>query len=1111
VSVLFCDLVDFTAFSEKADPEDVGATLRPYHARLQQEIEHFGGTVEKFIGDAVMAVFGAPVAHEDDAERAVRAGLRIVNAIEELNQSHPGRELALRIGINTGEAVVSLGSGVGDRQGLVAGDMVNTASRIESIAPTGGVVVGEATYRATKDLFDYDELDPVTVKGKVEPLAVWRAIAARGRYGGDVDIRPQTPFIGRDDELEMLKRMLGRAMKERSSQLVSLIGEPGVGKTRLVREFFAYIDSRPDLLVYWRQGRCLPYGDGITFWGLGEIVKAQAGILESDTPGEAADKLGATVDATVEDEGERDWLKSRLAPLIGLVSGETSEPAERLDSFGAWRKFFETMASTHPLILAIEDLHWADPAMIEFLEHLLDWSADVPMLVLCTARPELFERHPAWGGGKRNSTTISLSPLSDEEVGRLVAALLPRWALPDEIHELLLGRAEGNPLYAEEFARMLSDRELVREGEAGVPVEAWTGIPFPESIQALIAARLDTLSPDRKALLQDASVVGKTFWSGALSSMRGTDERTVQEGLHELTRKELVRPARTSSVKDQTEYAFWHILIRDVAYAQIPRASRARKHRLVAEWTQALAGDRVADQAEVLAYHYEQALELARAAGASDEAAKLEGPTRRFVLMAGDRAMGLDASRAVEHYGEALRLLPHEDAERARVLARAADAARRASLFVDAEARYEEAIAAFRAQRLMVEAGGAMVRLANVLWHRGETARSHEVLTDAIALLEQQDPGRELAHAYAEQSFEKLVMAEFEAVLEWAEKTIVLCQKVGSEEQMPIALGLRGAARWVLGDPGGLDDIRQGLEMSLAHSLFRESMRLHAILAEVLWLAEGPHASLEASQAGIELAEARGSVDWAMLNRSQTLAPLFDLGRWDEVVTTSDRLIRWSRAAGEGYQSIEAEIRKGEVLLHRGRLDEAARLTEASLPAARGIAEPQLLMVALAVAAKVRQGCGDVAGSLELVHELDAMRGGRSAWYQAPQLSDLVRTCVAGNDLALAERLTKNVPVHAVRHRLNVMTAHALLDEAKGELESASRTYTEVAERWEEYGSSLERGQTLLGAGRCLLRLGRPEASGYLERARSTFDGLEAGPLAAETTALLEDASALAS
>jgi class 3 adenylate cyclase len=656
VSVLFCDLVGFTSDSDRQDPEDVQARIRPYHARLRQEIERYGGTVEKFVGDAVMAVFGAPVAHEDDPERAVRAGLRILEAIAELNDTDPDLGLQVRVGINTGEAVVALSARSAQGEGLVTGDVVNTAARIQSVAPVNGVAVGEQTYRATSRDFDYEPLDPASVKGKAEPLPLWRARAVRARFRTDTSREFTTPLVGRELEKPLLIGTFERATQQRSVQLVTVVGEPGVGKSRLAAELWVYVDAKPGI-IRWRQGRCLPYGAGITFWALGEIVKAEAGILESDSAEVASAKLDAAVSP---DEPERQWLLQRLAPLVGV---EAASPAERQELFTAWRRFLEGLAISRPSVLVFEDLHWADEALLAFLEYLAEWSQGVPLLVLCTARPELYERRPGWGAGQRNSHTINLSPLSDQETAELVSYLISTTGLSHELEQEVLERAGGNPLFAEEFVRLLADRGF--DPDQAV---------LPDSVQALIAARLDTLPQERKSLLQDAAVLGKVFWAGALAEMGRRDQGEVELALHELARKELLRPSLASSMAGEREYSFWHLLVRDVAYGQIPRAERARRHRAAAAWIERKAGERVEDLAEVLAYHYLQALELAEAAGDAAQAEELAAPARRFLALAGERSLGLDTAQAEARLARALELTPIEDPERADLLVRWADA-----------------------------------------------------------------------------------------------------------------------------------------------------------------------------------------------------------------------------------------------------------------------------------------------------------------------------------------------------------------------------------------------------------------------------------------------------
>ena len=466
---------------------------------------------------------------------------------------------------------------------------MNTASRLQSSAPVNGILVGEQTKRATSHVIDYREAEPVVAKGKSAPVIVWEAVQARSRFGVDVRQHGGAPLVGRTRELDALTGTLERVAQEREPQLVTLVGLPGIGKSRLVWELFGAIE-RGDRLVYWRQGRSLPYGEGVSFWAVAEMVKAHAGILEDDDPEVVTDKLNRAVRDVVDDEG--DWVAARLRPLLGETELDAG-PSSRDESFTAWRTFFESLAERHPLVLVFEDIHWADDGLLDFVEHLTDWSSGVPLLVLCSARPELFERRPGWGGGKLNALTLALSPLSHEDSATLLSLVLARTVLPAETQQALLERASGNPLYAEQFARLYAERGSVDD------------LPLPEGVQGLIAARLDSLPAEEKSLLQDAAVMGKVFWSGALAG-----DSAVAERLHALERKEFIRRERRSSVAGEGEFAFRHALVRDVAYGQIPRAERAAKHVRAAGWIEGLG--RPQDHAELLAGHYVAALELDR-------------------------------------------------------------------------------------------------------------------------------------------------------------------------------------------------------------------------------------------------------------------------------------------------------------------------------------------------------------------------------------------------------------------------------------------------------------------------------------------------------------------
>ena len=666
VSVLFCDLVGFTSRSERLDVEDVRGVLAPYYQRLRAELERFGGTVEKFIGDAVMALFGAPVAHEDDPERAVRAALAIREAIAEANRQEPDLDLHVRIGVTSGEALVALDAQPSQGEGMASGDVVNTAARLQAAAPTDGVLVDEATFRATERAISYRPAEPVAAKGKAEPVAVWQAVEPRASLGVDVAQAPAAALVGRERELALLRAALARAREDQAPQLVTLVGVPGIGKSRLVFELLQQVKAEPELTI-WRQGRCLPYGEGVALWALGEMVKAQAGIFESDPAEVAAVKLDRAVGDLIADEREAAWVTAHLQPLVGLGGTATLSDDRRGEAFAAWRRFLEALAERDPAVLVVEDLHWADDVLLDFLDYLVDWAADVPLLVVATARPELLVRRPGWGGGKSNTTIVSLVPLSEHDIARLIAGLLEQTLLRAELQTALLARAGGNPLYAEEYVRMLVDRGFLRRAGGTWRLERAEELPLPETVQGIIAARLDVLSPQEKALLQDAAVLGKVAWLGGLAALAASEPFALEKSLHALERRELLRRERRSAVEGERQYAFRHVLVRDVAYGQLPRAARADRHRRAAEWLQGLSPDRAEDRAELLAHHWRAALQFAQATG--QDTASLAEHARHALRDAGDRAMDLNAfATAARWYAAALELWPDGDAERPRLL-----------------------------------------------------------------------------------------------------------------------------------------------------------------------------------------------------------------------------------------------------------------------------------------------------------------------------------------------------------------------------------------------------------------------------------------------------------
>ncbi|GIU94705.1 MAG: guanylate cyclase [Gaiellaceae bacterium] len=940
VTVVFCDLVGFTARAESMDPEDVEALLRPYHERVRSELERHGGTVEKFIGDAVMALFGAPTAHEDDPERAVRAALAIREfALEE--------GLELRVGVTTGEALVRLDARPEGGEGMASGDVVNTAARLQAAAPVNGVIVDEPTYRATRQAIDYEDAEPVEAKGKSEPIAVWQATRAHARLGVDVAHDARSPLVGRARELAAVQDAFERARHGRTPQLLTIVGVPGMGKSRLVWELQRIVDADPELIT-WRQGRCLAYGDGVTLWALAEIVKAEAGISEQDSPADVAAKLrAATVEAVL--EADVSWVESHLLALVGLAEEAELGSDRRNEAFSAWRAFLEGLAEQRPLVVVFEDLHWADETLLDFVDELVDWIADVPLLVVATARPELLERRPGWGGGKLNATTITLSPLTSEETAQLLASALGTPVLPAETQATLLERAGGNPLYAEQFAELYVERGSTDE------------LALPETLQGIIAARLDGLSLDEKALLQDAAVVGKVFWAGAL----GREEADVVATLHSLERKGFVRRQRRSSVEGQGEIAFAHALVRDVAYGQIPRAERAAKHRRVAEWIESLG--RPEDHAEMRAYHWRSALDLTRAAGAPD--ADLAERARLALRDAGDRAAGLNShTAAASFYDEALALWSEGDADRADLLFRLA----RALFAAYNENRREQALVAARDALLAagdpVRAGEAESFLANVAWDRGHDdevrahlARARELVGDSVSA----SAARVLASSARILELDD----EFEAAMELAQAALEMASELGLDELRAHALTTRGMARNDL-DPGsGTADIEQALELALEidspiAAAIVNNLGVYAMFAGDIQRADELYAEAQ------RLGERFGNKAIVRFTRGNRIWADFMLGRWDRALEHADEFVAECEAGSPHTQ--ESNVRTVRAMMREARGDAAGALEDVRIAVdiSRDRVDRRSFLGALATLGSRLAAQGQIDAARETVDEL---------------------------------------------------------------------------------------------------------------------------------------------
>jgi class 3 adenylate cyclase/tetratricopeptide (TPR) repeat protein len=1078
VTVLFCDLVGFTSSSDNADPEDVRARLVPFHTTVKREIEVHGGTLDKFIGDAALGVFGWPIGHEDDPERAVRAALAIQEAIEDVNRRDPGLELQVHQGLATGEAVLAGGAGpmVGES---VIGDTVNTAARLESAASPGTILVADSTYELTNAAVVYEGVPPVVAKGKSQPLRAWRPLAIRSRPL--ISERPAgTPFVGRSDELQGLRRAFEEAIARSGLAVTTIVGEPGVGKSRLLAEFRTSLESA-GRGPRWLRGRCLPYGEGVTYWPLVEIVSALAGIEEADPPERRADLVDTLMASLAADPAERPWLSARVLPLVG-AGGET--PVEREESFTAWTRLLEHVARRGPTVVVVEDVHWAEPGLVAFLDHLVAGPPAAPILLALTARPEFEGLAPA----REGETRLALGPLPETEAAQLLDGLLDRLdvdAGDDEVRSRLLEQAGGNPLFAQELAHA-----VLEQGSAPDPA-------LPPSLQALIGARLDTLPSAHRELLLNASVIGRVFWAAAVAFLTGADQDTVPPALGTLESKEFVRRQAPSGLPGELEYVFWHDLIREVAYARMPRAVRAERHRSVIAWIEQTDGDRLPDRAEKLASHATKALELARAAR-SDEVPELATIASRYLRMAAGRSMALDVSRAEEQFASALSLLAEDDLERPRVLTGMAEAAFHAGRLAEADERYREAIDALQAQAATLEAGDAMVRRSVVLEYRGETTEGRALLTRAIGLLEGLAPSRELARALATAAGSALVSGRYEAAVVEAGRAVEVAEWVGEPVAAARARAFRGYAHALRGNADGLDEQRAAVRALLELGQGRATAIAYLNLGSSLGHTEGPEAALDLFREAFSFARTRGLEEMALAVEDGMMTMLYELGRWDELLELGERVVDGARRQGSTYDEVFADADRAVVRACREGA-EARAFCEDVLARARPLQDQPLQLWALVAVGLARATAGELGAARDAVVEArDLTRA--DPLVRAAEVPHLVRLAVETGDSALAVDLLDGLQDVALpRYRLSVQAARAVIDEVEGDAQKAGAAFLAAERRWERWGHVLEAGQAALGAARCFLRSGQAEeAAAARDRAERRFEQLGAAPLLVE-------------
>jgi class 3 adenylate cyclase/tetratricopeptide (TPR) repeat protein len=925
VTVLFADLVGFTVLSEPADPEDVRELLSAYFDICTSLIERYGGMVEKFIGDAVMALWGAPVAQEDDAERAVRTALDLTQAVALLGEELGRPELQLRAGVATGEAAVNLRA---RGQGMVAGDLVNTASRIQTAAAPGTVLVSDATRRTTEAAISYKDAGTHLLKGKEEPVQLYEAVRVVAGVGGLMKSEGlEPPFVGRDRELRFVKDLFHATAEDRRAHLVQVSGIAGIGKSRLSWELFKYLDGL-SASAWWHRGRCLSYGEGVTYWALAEMVRGRAGILEAEGRASALTKLHETVVEHVPEEEERRFVEPRLAQLVGLEERSSSDKTEL---FSAWRLFFERLARTYPVVMVFEDMQWADPSLVEFIDHLLDFSRNHPMLVMTLARPETETSESR----RRNVTSIYLEPLDPTSMGRLLDGFVP--GLPLELRAKILERAEGVPLYLVETVRMLLDKGLlVREGPAYAPAGEISTLEVPETLHALVASRLDQMPTEERLLVQDAAVLGKSFTRQAVAAVTDRLVGDLDGLLASLVAKEVFSIQLDPRSPERGQYAFVQDLMRTVAYETLSRHDRRRKHLEAADYLESAWGQDEEEIVEVVASHLLSAYRLDESA---EDASVTRERARIMLVRAGERAASLAAGEEAEGYFDKAAPLSDSNLERAELVERAGQMAELRGRAEDAIVRYEQAVALFEEAGQTRQAARCEARIAGVEYQMGLIERAVDRMLRAREAMGGDEADPDLATVSAQLGRMLALADRSEEAAPHLEEALELAELLELPEVYAQALGSKAVfllRRNRLDEAGIL--LRRSLEVAIEHDLSAAALRAYNNLAVVHEAKDAFADAFELTDRLRELAHRVGDRFWELNCLAGAIGTLVWLGRWDQALawsdeaTSAEELATLGSIAGGVLDTISVHV-------HRGNIEAADEIVELvqrmlSLPAA---------------------------------------------------------------------------------------------------------------------------------------------------------------------------------
>ncbi len=1102
-TLLFADIVGFTNLGERHDPELVATLVASTFERLAREVARYEGTIEKFAGDALLAVFGVPTAHEDDPERAVRAALEMQAAMVQFGAAAGDRPaLALRIGIETGEVLVDLTRARDERDLFVTGDAVNTAARLQSAAEPGAIVVGPSAYAASRDIVEYRELPVLELRGKALPVAAWQAVSVKARRGDRrAPLGIGGPLVGREHEMTLLKDTVRRAVEDGRPHLVTVIGSAGVGKSRLAWELEKYLDGLPQV-HRWRKGRCLAYS-ARSFGAVADIVKADASVHDDDPPAVTRQKLRGRIAELAIPAADVPVVSAALEAVLA-VEDPRDHPRDhpREELFEAWRRTLSAVAAADPLVLVFEDVHWADDGSLAFIDFLVRW-AEGPMVVLCLARHELLETRPGWGGGLTNALTVFLEPLPAAATARLMDGLL-EGGVPEPLRQRIVALSEGNPLFAEEMVRMLVDRGALRFADGHWELAHDVGsIDIPPSVQAVLAARLDTLPAEEKRVAQDAAVVGRIFWDVLVAHLVQAGREPTHELIRRLRVKDLVVRRSPSSLTEAAEYGFRHALIRDVAYDSLPKRDRSRLHRDIADWAESELADRVEEFAELIAGHLAAALayEEELVEQGDEDLRLLRGLTYRAARRAAHRAAAISqlaaAGRWLKLSVDLARALHVPPREMAALATEYADVG-----WENADAREREAVlgAAIDDLQALPDRTAADVQLlaglreqrGQALYEAGDADAARDLLLAAIADLEPGPPSAARAALLDRLGWTCWRAGRVEEAVPTLERAIAEARACSSQPTLRWATHNLGAALAFLEHQ---DEAVALLEESFRMAREAEDrgllMRCYINLPAVRYGRGDPLGPLiDMLDDGLRTARraaATHSLAWLAGNRAEFSR---EMGRLDEALAHADEAVRNASVISPSHWSARLLSR---ALIHRfrGEPEDAARdLEEAERIG--GEHEPQVAALRPVNLALRRWPEDPIGATTELADWVAGRRPGPSRRCMA--VHELARMAMRlGDQAALARAVAAHRAARDSRPSPLLAARAAWID---GLASGDPRPLEVAAAVFEELGYRISGADALADAALLAERAGLASTAG--QRAQALYREMGVHPLLGE-------------